>query len=166
MDREAVIASVEGSRKVRRWRREEVRDAKRRESDPLGEKAGYLLNIAVHAYPDDSFRAIPCIFSLCRQIRNTRLVDQPVVLSWRSKLGGCRNGSGGEYLWWQGADYGAVSEDGQGYFHGKEDLPPQYITCLACGSVGAASTGAVSAIVVNGYVESCIKEGDTGKQGL
>lgn len=53
----------------------------------FGEKGGcYLLNIVVRAYQDDVFRAIPCIFSLCRQIRNTRLVDQPVVLSWRSKL--------------------------------------------------------------------------------
>ncbi len=88
MDREAVIASVEGSRRVRRWKREEVGEAKRKEGGPLGDRAGYLLNIAVRAYPDDSFRAIPCIFSLCRQIRSTRLVDQPVVLSWRSKLGG------------------------------------------------------------------------------
>ena len=40
----------------------------------------------------------------------------------------------------------------------KEGLPPQYITCLACGSVGAASAGAVSAIVVIGNMESYIKE--------
>ena len=49
----------------------------------------------------------------------------------------------------------------------KEGLPPQYITCLACGSVGAASAGAVSAIVVIGDVEDYIKEdGYTGKQEL
>ena len=47
----------------------------------------YLLSIIVRAYQDGFFRAIPCIFWLYRQIRNTRLVDQPVVLSWRSKLG-------------------------------------------------------------------------------
>lgn len=52
-----------------------------------GRAESYLLNIAVRAYPDDFFRAIPCTFSLYRQIRNTRLVDQPVVLSRRSKLG-------------------------------------------------------------------------------
>ena len=40
----------------------------------------------------------------------------------------------------------------------KECLPPQYITCLACGSVGTASAGAVSAIVVIGNVKGYIKE--------
>ena len=49
--------------------------------------------------------------------------------------------------------------------HSKEGLPPQYITCLACGSVGAASAGAVSAIVVIGGMEGYMKEGGyTGKQ--
>ena len=49
----------------------------------------------------------------------------------------------------------------------KECLPPQYITCLACGSVGAASAGAVSVIVVIGDVEGYIKEfGYMGKQEL
>ena len=49
----------------------------------------------------------------------------------------------------------------------KEGLPPQYITCLACGSVGAASAAAVSAIVVIGNMESYIKEDwYTGKQEL
>ena len=40
----------------------------------------------------------------------------------------------------------------------KKCLPPQYITCLAWGSVGAASACVVSAIVVIGYVEGYIKE--------
>lgn len=49
----------------------------------------------------------------------------------------------------------------------KEGLPPQYITCRACGSVGAASAAAVSAIVVIGNMESYIKEDwYTGKQKL
>ena len=49
----------------------------------------------------------------------------------------------------------------------KEGIPPQYITCLACGSVGAASAAAVSAIVVIGNMESYIKEvWYTGKQEL
>ena len=45
------------------------------------ERGAYPQNIVVRAYQDDVFRAIPCIFSLCRQIHNTRLVDQPVILS-------------------------------------------------------------------------------------
>ena len=95
MDREAVIASMDGSRRVRRWSSEEVGEAKTGEGGSLGKKRGlYLLNIAVRAYQDDFFQAIPCISSLCRQTRNTRLVDQPVVLSWRSKLGWCSNGLG------------------------------------------------------------------------
>ena len=87
MDREAVIASVEGSRRVRWW---SGKRWVRRNGDgmvPWGNAGSYLLNIAVRGYPDDIFRAIPCISSLYRQIRNTRLVDQPVVLSRRSKLG-------------------------------------------------------------------------------
>lgn len=49
----------------------------------------------------------------------------------------------------------------------KEGLPPQYITCLACGSVGAASAGAVSAIVVIGDVGGYIRvDGYTGKQDV
>ena len=49
----------------------------------------------------------------------------------------------------------------------KEGLPPQYITCLACGSVGAASAGAVSAIVVIEGVQDYNKEdGHTSSQNL
>ena len=87
MDREAVIASVERSRRVRRWIREEVEGETGRGWFFCERRRGYLLNIVVRAYPDDFSRAIPCIFLLCRQIRNTRLGDQPVVLSWGPKLG-------------------------------------------------------------------------------
>ena len=49
----------------------------------------------------------------------------------------------------------------------KEDLPPQYITCLACGSVGAASAGAVSAIMVVGDGEGYSQEdGHTSNSNL
>ena len=49
----------------------------------------------------------------------------------------------------------------------KEGLPPQYITCLACGSVGAASAGAVSAIVMIEDVQGYTKEdGHTSNQNL
>ena len=49
----------------------------------------------------------------------------------------------------------------------KEELPPQYITCLACGSVGAGSAGAVSAIVVIEGVQAYNKEdGHTSSQNL
>lgn len=41
----------------------------------------------------------------------------------------------------------------------KEGLPPQYMTCLACGSVGAASAGAVPAIVVTRDVQDYTKVG-------
>ena len=100
MDREAVIASVVGSRRIRWWSRKRWVRQNGERIISRWKGGSYLLNIVVHAYPDDFFLAIPCIFSLCRQIRNTRLVDQPVVLSW----GGCRNGFGEGYLWWQGAD--------------------------------------------------------------
>ena len=40
----------------------------------------------------------------------------------------------------------------------KVSVPPQYTTCLACGSVGAASAGAVSAIVMIGDAEGYIKK--------
>ena len=46
-------------------------------------------------------------------------------------------------------------------------LPPQYITCLACGSVGAVSAGAVSAMVVIGDVEGYSQEdGHTSNSNL
>lgn len=48
-----------------------------------------------------------------------------------------------------------------------EGLPPQYITCLACGSIGAASAGAVSAIVVIEGEQAYNKEdGHTSSQNL
>jgi len=40
-----------------------------------------LRSRASRAFPDARFRASLCIFSRCRRIRNTRLVDQPVILS-------------------------------------------------------------------------------------
>lgn len=40
-----------------------------------------LLNISAHAYRGAAAQATPCISLLCRQTRNTRLVNQPVVLS-------------------------------------------------------------------------------------
>ena len=40
----------------------------------------------------------------------------------------------------------------------KVSVPPQYTTCLAWGSVGAASAGAISAIAVIEDVEGYIKE--------
>lgn len=115
MDREAVIASREGPRRIRRWSREEVGEAKRGEGVSLGEKKGgdYLLNIAVRAYPDGFSQAIPCTFSLCPQIRNTSWWISLLFLAGVRSWGGCSNGLGEGYLWWQGADCGVVSEDEQ-----------------------------------------------------
>ena len=48
----------------------------------------------------------------------------------------------------------------------KVSVPPQYTTCLACGSVGAASTGAVSAIVMVGCGRLYQGRWITGRQDL
>lgn len=79
----AAVRRKEDGGMCRKWGEEEERGWVK--SQQVKGKGGGgcrdLPSRGIRAYQGAPPQAIPCISSLCRRTRNTRLVDQPVILS-------------------------------------------------------------------------------------